>query len=197
MFNQKFVVRAVESLVISSIGKRMAKVYVSVGSNVGDREKALIQAVHFLKQDAGEVTAVSSIYETEPWGFEAELYFLNIVIELITELQAPELLVKLLEIERKMGRIRAESGYQSRSIDLDILLYGNESISDSGLIVPHPRMQDRYFVLKPLAEVNSAAFHPVLGMDAGQMLDSCNDRSGITKLMDREVTENLLGVRKG
>lgn len=175
----------------------MALVYISVGSNVGDRTEALIRAIEALSVEAGEVRAVSSIYETEPWGFKAEQYFLNLVAELDTEYTARDLLGKMLDVEKEMGRERLASGYQSRIIDLDILLFGNDAISEAGLIIPHPRMQDRNFVLRPLSEVNPAAFHPVLSVDAAQMLESCTDKSRISVFMSREETEILLGVRKG
>lgn len=127
--------------------------YVALGSNIEDRDQHLQQAISLLHEQPGiTVEACSSIYETEPVGYVDQSPFLNMVIELITELSAEELLVTMLAIENRLGRTR-DVRWGPRTIDLDLLLYGEHSLTTPDLIIPHPRMHERAFVLVPLAEV--------------------------------------------
>ena len=124
----------------------MTLAYIGLGSNLGDREALLMRAA-----DALDAIRISPVIETEPWGFEDQPRFLNAVAELDTELSPRDLLDRLLEIERGLGRTREGPRYGPRTIDLDLLLYGDEAIDEPGLQVPHPRLSERSFVLQPLA----------------------------------------------
>jgi 2-amino-4-hydroxy-6-hydroxymethyldihydropteridine diphosphokinase len=128
--------------------------YVALGSNLGDREAHLAHAVTALRATPGvEVEALSSVRETAPVGGPPQGAYLNAVVELRTQLTARALLERLLEIEAEAGRVRGPQRNAPRTLDLDLLLYGDEQIDEPGLVVPHPRMQQRGFVLEPLAEL--------------------------------------------
>jgi 2-amino-4-hydroxy-6-hydroxymethyldihydropteridine diphosphokinase len=135
-------------------------VYLSLGSNVGDRAANLNAAINRLRT-LGEVLQVSSLYETEPVEFTAQPWFLNCAIELDTEKTAQQLIEAILEIEQQMGRTRTQKK-GPRSIDIDILLFGNSTIDTKGLSIPHPGLQERRFVLEPLAEIAPGVRHPAL-----------------------------------
>jgi 2-amino-4-hydroxy-6-hydroxymethyldihydropteridine diphosphokinase len=127
--------------------------YVALGSNIDDREHYLQDAIAALNQESGiTVTGLSSIYETEPVGFVDQSAFLNMVIQVSTVLPAEELLFTLLAIENRLGRTR-DLRWGPRTIDLDLLLYGDHRLTTPDLIIPHPRMHERAFVLVPLSEV--------------------------------------------
>jgi 2-amino-4-hydroxy-6-hydroxymethyldihydropteridine diphosphokinase len=131
------------------------KAFIGLGSNLGDREQNLHEALQLIGNQAGRIVAVSSFYFSEPQGFVSENYFVNAAIELQTELSPHELLKALQEIEGQMGRnTKSENGiYTDRIIDLDILIYEDERIETADLILPHPRIMERDFVLKPLREL--------------------------------------------
>jgi 2-amino-4-hydroxy-6-hydroxymethyldihydropteridine diphosphokinase len=133
------------------------RVYVALGSNLGDREETLLAAVEALQAEPGiEVVAVSRLIETEPVGFLDQPPFVNGVAALDTTLPARDLLELLLDVERRFGRNREGVPAQGpRTLDLDLLLYGDDEIDEPGLQVPHPRMHERPFVLRPLAEVQA------------------------------------------
>ena len=133
----------------------MPLAYVAIGSNLGDREQTLLDAVEALRAEPGvEVVAVSSLIETDPVGFLDQPRFVNGVVALETTLPARALLELLLAVERRFGRRREGVPAQGpRTLDLDLLLYGDEEIDEPGLQVPHPRMHERPFVLGPLAEI--------------------------------------------
>lgn len=168
------------------------QVYISTGSNLGDRTKALVEALEQLNLAAGPVMEYSSVYETEPWGFKTDLLFLNQVIRLDTELQPASLMKVLLSIESAMGRERTGEGYSSRSIDLDILFYGDRVINEGELTVPHPRLHLRRFVLEPLAELNPLLEHPLLMKNVGQLLMECKDEGTVRKFMDRSEFRDVI-----
>jgi 2-amino-4-hydroxy-6-hydroxymethyldihydropteridine diphosphokinase len=134
--------------------------YVGLGSNLGNREATIRRAVELL---GDEVAAVSSLLETEPWGYADQPRFVNAVARLETDRSARELLDRLLEVERELGRRREGPRYGPRTIDLDLLLYGDERIDEPGLTVPHPCLHERAFVLEPLAELDPALVVPGLG----------------------------------
>jgi 2-amino-4-hydroxy-6-hydroxymethyldihydropteridine diphosphokinase len=128
--------------------------YVGVGSNLGDREGTIRRAVDMLRGEPGVVvSAVSTLIETEPWGYTEQPSFLNGAVELSTSLGARRLLDLLLEVERRLGRTRDAVRYGPRTIDLDLLLYGSEQVQEPGLTVPHPRLHERAFALRPLLEL--------------------------------------------
>ena len=149
--------------------------YIALGSNLGDREKTLRAALDALDQTAGiRVTAVSSFLENPAVGGPADSpVFLNAAAEIQTVLDARAFLDQLLRIERSLGRCRGEK-WGPRTIDLDLLLFGDLIIHDPGLIVPHPLMHQRRFVLEPLAEIAPGMQHPVLKKTIRQLLESLN-----------------------
>ena len=132
----------------------MTRAYVALGANLGDRERTLREAVDALAAEEGiEVVAVSTLRETEPVGVGEQPRFLNGAAELETTLTSRELLARLLAVEQRFGRIRISGEHGPRTLDLDLLLYGDEVIDEPGLAVPHPRLHERSFVLEPLAEL--------------------------------------------
>jgi 2-amino-4-hydroxy-6-hydroxymethyldihydropteridine diphosphokinase len=134
---------------------RVTRAFVGLGSNLGDREATLRQALELLAREPGiELRRVSTFRETEPVGFLDQPRFLNAAAEVETELPAAELLARLLDVERRLGRVRGGLRFGPRTIDLDLLLYGGETIREPGLRVPHPRLHERRFALEPLAELD-------------------------------------------
>jgi 2-amino-4-hydroxy-6-hydroxymethyldihydropteridine diphosphokinase len=133
----------------------MARAYVGLGANLGDREATLRAAIAALDATEGvQVSAVSALRETEPVGYLDQPRFLNGAVALETTLAPRELLDALLAVERSLGRTRGGPRFGPRTIDLDLLLYGEESIDEQGLTVPHPRLHERAFALEPLAELD-------------------------------------------
>jgi 2-amino-4-hydroxy-6-hydroxymethyldihydropteridine diphosphokinase len=130
----------------------VARAYVGLGTNLGDREARLRQAVDLLRERI-DVRAVSSVRETEPWGLVDQPPFLNAAVEVETELTPRELLDLLLDVERSLGRTREGPRYGPRAIDLDLLVYEDETLEEPGLTVPHPRLHERRFALEPLFEL--------------------------------------------
>jgi 2-amino-4-hydroxy-6-hydroxymethyldihydropteridine diphosphokinase len=158
-------------------------VYLSLGSNLGDRQQNLREAIEKLKS-LGEVTAVSSFYETEPVEFTAQPWFLNCAVALRTELMPKVFLAKMQAIEQQLGRRRIQPK-GPRTIDLDILLFGNSVISMLQLEVPHPTMHQRRFVLEPLAEIASDVRHPVFKRSIREMLQALpRDGAQVKRLAD-------------
>jgi 2-amino-4-hydroxy-6-hydroxymethyldihydropteridine diphosphokinase len=145
-------------------------VYLSLGSNVGDRAGNLLAAIDRLRA-FGEVVAVSSFYETEPVEFTAQPWFLNCAVKLDTESTPEQLLAGILDIEQQLGRRRGQQK-GPRIIDLDILLFGNSIVKAQGLTIPHPAMHERRFVLEPLAEIAPDALHPALKRMVMELLDA-------------------------
>ncbi len=153
----------------------MEDVFLGIGTNLGDRERNLIDTLRMIREDIGTIQASSSVYETEPWGFESEDRFLNMVVKLTTGLTPHLLLDKTEWIELLLGRIRNEKKYSSRVIDIDILFYGNQVIDEDNLKIPHPRMRERRFVLVPLCEIAPDLVHPVLKETVSSLYESCRD----------------------
>jgi 2-amino-4-hydroxy-6-hydroxymethyldihydropteridine diphosphokinase len=155
-------------------------VYLSLGSNVGGREVNLRAAVAALPAVGVRVTQVSAIYETEPVDYLEQEWFLNCVVEGKTEVTPEKLLRSLREIETRMGSKKlVPKG--PRLIDMDILLYGQETIDTPELQVPHPRMHLRQFVLAPLVEIAPNVLHPLLKLTAAQMLERTEDQSQVRR----------------
>lgn len=157
--------------------------YLLLGSNSGDRLAYLKQASIAVDKIAGPVTLSSSVYETEPWGFEDSTPFLNQVLEIRTNMPAAELMEKILAAETLLGRRRSpgEPGYASRTIDIDLLFYGNHIIDQPGLTIPHPRLHQRRFTLMPLAEIAPDLFHPVLKSTIVHLESICPDKLKVIK----------------
>ena len=159
--------------------------FLSLGSNVGDREQRLRDAIARL-ETVGLVVSVSSFYETEPVEFTDQTWFLNCAVALETAATADELMTALLDIERQMGRQRVQKK-GPRSIDLDILLFvdsleGDAVIDSPELIIPHPAMHQRRFVLQPLAEIAPEARHPLLKKTTRELLDALPAGQAVRKL---------------
>jgi 2-amino-4-hydroxy-6-hydroxymethyldihydropteridine diphosphokinase len=161
----------------------MKKVFLGLGTNLGDREANLRTAVGNIIENIGRVVSLSSVYETEPWGFRTKDLFLNMVAEVETKLKPSGLLGRMLMIEAKMGRLRSGKGYSSRIIDLDILLYGEEILDSKSIVIPHPKLHERRFVLVPLCEIAPDLIHPVLKKDIKTLLRECKDK-GVVRWHD-------------
>lgn len=158
-------------------------VYLSMGSNLGDRKVKLEQAIAAIKAEVGPVLAVSSCYETAAWGLEDQPDFLNIVLKVSTQQLPHQVLETVLSVEERLGRVRKEK-WGARVIDIDVLLYGNETISDgSRLQIPHPLMCERKFVLEPLAEIAGAVIHPVSGKDISTLLSLLQDNLNVYRII--------------
>jgi len=151
--------------------------YVGLGSNLGDRAGHLLLGLRGMSAAGLRVRRLSSVYETEPVGVvEAQPAFLNMVAELCAPLPPPnELLALLLEVEREGGRLRARP-LAARTLDLDLLLYGDERLETERLTLPHPRLHLRRFVLAPLAELSPGARHPALGRTFAELLEATGER---------------------
>ena len=142
----------------------MHTAYIGIGSNLGERESTIRDALELLAADPElEVEAVSSIRETDPVGVVDQPRFLNAAIRLATDLAPYPLLQRLLAVEQQLGRVRTGERYGPRTIDLDLLLYGDELVDEPGLRVPHPRLAERRFVLEPLVELDPGLVVPGLG----------------------------------
>ena len=151
----------------------MAQVYIGIGSNIGDRHAHIQWACEEMaKLPHTELVATSRVYQTDPVGPVAQEKFLNAVAQLSTELTPYDLLDQLALIEQQAGRepLHKRIKWGPRTIDLDILLYDDRVISSDELVVPHPMMHERWFVLKPLAELNPGVIHPLLEMTIGDLL---------------------------
>jgi 2-amino-4-hydroxy-6-hydroxymethyldihydropteridine diphosphokinase len=153
-------------------------VYLSLGTNVGDRGKNLRDAIATLRDAGLPVMRVSSIYETEPVDYLDQPWFLNCAVEAETELGAVELLHVLRGIETQMGS-KKPVAKGPRLIDMDVLLYGDEVIDTPELQIPHPRMHLRRFVLEPLAEIAPNLRHPIAGLSISEMLARTSDKSAV------------------
>ena len=141
----------------------MAIAYLGLGTNIGNKRRNMITAAALLAERVGDVLALSGFYETEPWGFESENFFLNAAVKLKTSFSPLELLQITQQIEKELGRAEKSNGvYHDRIIDIDILLYDDEVLQTPELTLPHPLMLERKFVMDPLAEIAPFDVHPVL-----------------------------------
>jgi 2-amino-4-hydroxy-6-hydroxymethyldihydropteridine diphosphokinase len=158
--------------------------YIGIGSNLGNALKNCQHAVESLSLTAGvEITRVSPFYKTEPVGIENQNMFINAVVEIRTVLSARNLFQALQSIEKDMGRDREVKG-GPRIIDLDLLFYGQEVIQDADLIVPHPEIQRRRFVLEPICEIASYLIHPDFGVSMRGLKDRLSDNKMVEMIKE-------------
>ena len=154
--------------------------YLSLGSNLGDKLDNLQQALYLIAEQVGTIIKVSSVYKTASWGFQSEDFY-NCCIAVTTYSKPGQLLINLIQIEQKLGRIRNTSAgqYKARSIDIDILLYENEITNLTNLKIPHPSMLERKFVLAPLAEIAPSLQHPIVHKTIATCLQNCDDSAEV------------------
>lgn len=161
-------------------------VFILLGSNVGNREILINQAVRRISDVCGKVVGKSPVYESEPWGFDSEQWFLNQVVKIETELKPDELMKQLLAVELELGRDRVtpHEGYTSRPMDLDILYYGNQIIDTEYVTAPHPRLHLRRFTLLPLCDLAPDFVHPKFGIKNEELLRNCQDNGIVKRFID-------------
>ena len=158
----------------------MSTAHLLIGGNLGDRKENLLTAISLINEQCGSLTRSSSVYETEAWGNTDQPTFLNQALEISTSLNARQLMRKILKIEKEMGRVREEK-LGPRIIDVDILLFENEIHDLRFLKIPHPELQNRRFVLVPLAEIDPTLQHPVFKKTIAELLEECPDLLNVKK----------------
>ncbi len=164
-------------------------VFLLLGSNIQPRLDYIENAVRLINKSLGEITRFSSVYESEPWGFEAPVAFLNQVVCVDTTFGPLELLKKTREIEQKNGRTSksVKGNYTSRSLDIDILFFDDEIIHLPELTIPHTHIADRRFTLFPLTEIAPEKIHPVLKRNCRQLLAECRDKGKVWKYEREQI----------
>ena len=160
----------------------MAKLFLLLGGNMGDKKQLFENALSRLEEELGEITQLSSVYETEPWGFQSEDLFWNQVVVINTKWSPEKILTKTQAIELELGRTRKAERFVSRLIDIDLLFYDDLVLQNSDLELPHPRMVDRRFVLDPLSEIAPDFIHPVFNKTIKVLLKDCSDPLQVSKL---------------
>ena len=166
------------------------RAYLLLGSNISPRNEYLNSAKELIQREIGVIQTCSSIYESEPWGFEAENCFLNEVLIVDTDLSARALLDESQRIEKRLGRIRkSDSGYASRTMDIDILFFDDAVLSRPGLTIPHVQIQNRRFTLLPLVEIAPDFKHPALDKSCRQLLKECKDCGKVRKVQRTQLHE--------
>ncbi len=149
--------------------------YLLLGGNLGDRSYYFSSAISLIREKIGVVTTTSSLYETEPWGFDNKNWFLNQALKITSFLLPAEVLEKIHGIEEELGRKRDITRYISRNIDIDILFVDEEIYYSNNLVIPHPRLHKRRFALLPLLEIAPTLRHPLLDRSVEEMAESCKD----------------------
>ncbi|NPA44264.1 MAG: 2-amino-4-hydroxy-6-hydroxymethyldihydropteridine diphosphokinase [Chlorobi bacterium] len=182
----------------------MSIVYLSLGSNKENRLNYLKFAIEHINSELGDIIAISDIWESESWNYSDNDY-LNLTIKLKSELTPQEILKKTQNIEKKLGRtnktkfINGKAKYSSRTIDIDILFYDNEIINSKNLIIPHPNLHLRMFVLKPLLQITSEFVHPIFKKNIKQLIKECKDDGKIEIFKEnfqKELLFNLQNSKK-
>lgn len=170
----------------------MTEVVLGIGTNEGNRLGLIRQAIQLLEKQLEELLAISSIYETKPWGFEADQDFYNLVAVYRTAKSVDELLVCTQAIEQQLGRQQKSTGtgYSSRPMDIDILFFGNKVINKHNLVVPHEKMLDRKFVMVPLSEVYGDFTHPLLSKKVKVLAELCSDIDEPKRVIDKSLIVN-------
>ena len=160
----------------------MHKVFLGIGGNIGDKQLNFTKVAHLANDRLGNIIKKSSIYETPPWGFLSEDYFWNQVFLIETEINPENLLEEIREIEAEFVRKRESDRYASREMDIDILYFDDIYFETENLIIPHPQLQNRKFVLVPLVEIAPDFKHPLFRLTNLQLLENCKDESVIIKI---------------
>jgi len=161
----------------------MKKVYLALGTNLGEKAFNLLQAVIYITEEIGKLTASSSVYKSEPWGFESINEFLNMVVCVETNLSTEEILSITQSIEKKIGRKeKTNRTYQDRIIDIDIIVYDDLILNSDKLTIPHPLFHERQFVLKPMSEIAPEFVHPVLHKKVSELISfTSNEQTFVHK----------------
>lgn len=162
----------------------MQQIILIIGGNIGDRFNLIMQAKQLLEENIGRIGLISSLYETEAWGTASQGNYLNQVLIIESELAAVQVLNLALQIEKVLGRQR-DVKWGNRTMDIDLLYYGNQIIDSSKLSVPHPYLHLRRFVLVPLAEIVPDFVHPILKLTSSALLNQCEDESIVTKIAEK------------
>jgi 2-amino-4-hydroxy-6-hydroxymethyldihydropteridine diphosphokinase len=161
----------------------MNTAYLLTGGNIGEKKENLANARILIEQYCGRIVSSSALYETSAWGNTDQPSFLNQVLELQTQLNARQLVRKILKLEKMMGRVRKEK-LGPRIIDIDILFFNQEIHNLRFLKIPHPELQNRRFALTPLAEIAPSVMHPILHKSVSQLLEECPDHLDVKKIKD-------------
>jgi len=160
----------------------MHKVFLGIGGNIGNKRANFDKVYTHITNGLGEIIESSSVYETAPWGFQSDKPFWNQVLIIESQLSPTEILGKIEEIDEAFGRKRDNEGYSSREMDIDILYYDDLILETEILIIPHPRIAQRLFVLVPLSEIAPRFVHPLLQKTSIEMLNDCIDKLQIEKV---------------
>lgn len=175
-----------------SIFADMNTAYLILGSNLGNRLGNLMQAEKHISEKAGKILKKSAVYVTSPWGKTDQPDFLNQALCIETSFSALDLLNILLSIEQILGRVRDEKKWMERTMDIDMLFYNNEIITTANLTIPHPFIQERKFVLAPMAEIAPQLVHPILKKSMEQLLRDCEDNLEISMLQTNDRQTNII-----
>lgn len=163
------------------MNKQTQKAIFSLGSNLGDRRVLLQKAIYLLEEELGTIDQISSIYQTQAWGFKGADFY-NCCVSINTEKDTEHIMNTIESVEKRLGRVRyQDNSYHSRTMDIDLLFLGNICINSERLILPHPHLQNRRFVLEPLNEIASEFIHPLLKLSSKELLTNCEDDSSLTK----------------
>lgn len=160
--------------------KNMNIVYLQLGSNLGERESLISQALRCISQNVGEITLFSKLYESTPWRSEGQGNYLNQIVKLETSLSAEDTLVSVLKIENDLGRVRIEK-WGERLIDIDIIFFNNEIFETPDLCIPHKHMHERNFVLVPLNEIAPNLIHPKYKKTVVELFNSSKDTEKVVE----------------
>lgn len=160
----------------------MHEVFLGIGGNIGNKKYNFLKTYILIQNRLGKIQKVSSVYETPPWGFKSDDLFWNMVIKIECRLSPEGLIKEIRSIENSFNRERTERTYISRKIDIDILYYDNLVTDTKNLIIPHPRLPERLFVLAPLSEIAPSFKHPSLRLTNRELLNKCKDESVIKKI---------------
>ena len=166
----------------------MAKVFLLLGSNTGERKEILLKAMDLIEDRVGKISQKSGLYETEPWGLQEQSFFLNQMVLVNSDLNAFEILQNILAIELQLGRKREEK-WGARTIDIDIIYFNSEIIVTPQLKVPHPEIQNRMFTLIPLCELAKDFIHPVFNISSEEMLNRCSDPLLVKRINSTQISQ--------